>query len=87
MSKSEYIKIGNISLFTAPSGRYTPLKLINGKKKNRNLAKEDEDLDDKEVNGPDDDWSKLMVHGIIANGESNPDDSVHFLQGSDAEML
>jgi hypothetical protein len=55
MNKSECIKIGNISLFTAPSGRYTPLKLINGKKKNRNLAKEDEDLDDKEVNGPDDD--------------------------------
>ncbi|OXA60517.1 Major facilitator superfamily domain-containing protein 6-A [Folsomia candida] len=35
----------------APSGRYTPLKLINGKDKN--LAK-DEDLDEKEINAPDD---------------------------------
>jgi len=47
----------------APSGRYTPLKLINGKK-GKNLAKEDEDLDEKEINGPDDDlWkSSLLNH-------------------------
>jgi hypothetical protein len=36
---------------TAPSGRYTPLKLINGKKE-KFLAK-DEDLDEKEINAPD----------------------------------
>lgn len=40
-----------IKVFLAPSGRYTPLKLINGKDKN--LAK-DEDLDEKEINAPDD---------------------------------
>jgi len=51
----ELVKVTSFFLlvFLAPSGRYTPLKLINGKK-NSNLAKEDEDLYDKDVIGDDD---------------------------------